>query len=388
MKILHVYHIYPNLFGGVSTVVYNLAMELTKRGHEISILTTDAYFNNANIIYNKQIHQNIKVYRFKIFSRKLLKHNIIIPSHRYLIWVKKNLRNYDCIHLHGGRTLDKIIIHHYAKKYGIPYILQMHGSILRIGRGKKLKWIYDKLFGYRILKDASKAIALTKMEAEQYKAMGVPEEKITIIPNGIDISEYANLPPKGLFRKKYNIPKDKKIILYVGRIHKSKGIDLLIKAYSYLVRKMKYKNAILVMVGPDDGYLQCVISLAKSLDVINSIIFTGFLSAKDKLSALVDAKLFVTPSFYGFPMTFLEACAVGKPIITTTLGDYLEWINENVGYVISPNPSSIANSIYKMLTDNYLYRKFSQNCRKIIESEFSIEKVVSKLEKVYCMLYS
>lgn len=52
--------------------------------------------------------------------------------------------------------------------------------------------------------------------------MKVSSEKIAIIPNGIDLSEYTNLPPKGLFKKKFNIPESKKIILYLGRIHKTK----------------------------------------------------------------------------------------------------------------------------------------------------------------------
>jgi glycosyltransferase involved in cell wall biosynthesis len=95
--------------------------------------------------------------------------------------------------------------------------LQVHGSLPRIGAKQQLKWIYDVLFGYRLLRDASKVIALTRVEAEQYRRMGVPEEKIAIIPNGIDLSEYAELPPKGVFKKKFNIPEDRKIILYLGQ---------------------------------------------------------------------------------------------------------------------------------------------------------------------------
>lgn len=139
----------------------------------------------------------------------------------------------------------------------------------------------------------------------------------------------------------------------------------------------------LVIAGPDDGYLSEAMSLAKSLGISNLILFTGFLSPKDKLSALVDAEVFVTLAFYGFLMTFLEACAVGKPIITTTISDYLKWINENVGYIIVPNPSSTAISIYNVISDKYLYRKFSENCRKITESKFSLEKIVLKLETIY-----
>jgi glycosyltransferase involved in cell wall biosynthesis len=111
--------------------------------------------------------------------------------------------------------------------------------------------------------------------------------------------------------------------------------------------------------------------------------FTGFISNEDKLKALVDTEVFVTPSFYGFPMTFLEACAVGTPIVTTSLGDTLEWIDGNVGYVAQPTPSDLAEAIYKIIFDDELRRRFSKNCMEIVKSEFSIEKVVRSLELVY-----
>jgi glycosyltransferase involved in cell wall biosynthesis len=213
--------------------------------------------------------------------------------------------------------------------------------------------------------------------------MGVPEEKIAIIPNGIDLSEYAVLPPKGAFKRKFGIPEEKKIILYLGRIHKIKGIDFLIKAYAHLINDMHYKDALLVIAGPDDGFLNEAKALANVLGVHGLIVFTGFISNKDKLKALVDADVFVTPSFYGFPVTFLEACAVGTPIVTTDLGDVLEWIDRNIGYVTKPTPRDLAEAMHRIISGDELRRSFSKNCIEIVKSEFSIEKVVERLEKVY-----
>ncbi|MCC6019418.1 MAG: glycosyltransferase family 4 protein, partial [Candidatus Verstraetearchaeota archaeon] len=266
---------------------------------------------------------------------------------------------------------------------GVPYVLQAHGSVPRVGSWKTLKLLYDAVYGNELLRGASRAIALTKAEAGHYRRMGVPEEKIAIVPNGIDLSEYSNLPPKGTFKKKFNIPEHKKIILYLGRIHKTKGIDLLIKAYLYLKNEMKDRDTILVIVGPDDGYLSEARNLANSLGLYNSVMFIGFISRKDKLRALVDADVFITPSFYGFPMTFLEACAVGTPIVTTSLGDKLEWIDGNTGFIAQPIARDIAEAIYRIISDDELRRRFSRNCLEIVKSEFSIEKVVERLEKVY-----
>jgi len=379
MKILHVYHIYPALFGGVSRVVYDITKELEKRGHEISVLTTDAYFNGEQNCANG----NIRVYRFSTLSQWLVERNIIVPNMEFVSWVKNNLREYDCIHLHGDRSGEKTIVYLYAKNFHIPFIFQSHGSLLRIMTKQKLKLIYDVFFGYKLLRDAFRVVALSRVEAEQYRSMGVSEEQIRIIPNGIDLSAYGSLPPKGSFKKKFGISRNKKIILYLGRIHKTKGIDLLIRAYAYLNKEMKCYDALLVIVGPDDGYLHEAESLADSLGVSASILFTGFISREDKLRALVDAEVFVTPSFYGFPMTFLEACATGTPIVTTNLGDSLEWIDGNVGLVTHPSYYELAKAIYMLIYDDELCASFSKNCINTVKSRFSLEKIVTELEKVY-----
>ena len=213
--------------------------------------------------------------------------------------------------------------------------------------------------------------------------MGVPQEKIELIPNGIDLSEYGNLPPKNSFKKKYGIRSSEKIVLYLGRIHKTKGIDLLLKAYAYLINNIKFKDAVLVIAGPDDGFLAEAKALASSLGISSSVIFTGFISSKDKLKALVDADVFVTPLFYGFSLTFLEACATGTPIVTTTLGDTLEWINGNIGYVTLPNHRDLAKAIYTIISNNELRGKFSKNCLNILRDKFSLEKIVYTIENLY-----
>jgi glycosyltransferase involved in cell wall biosynthesis len=298
-------------------------------------------------------------------------------------YVEKGIRTFDVIHVHEYYTFQNMVVHHYAKKHNVPYILQAHGSLPRIGAWRRLKLFYDVLFGYRLLRDASKVIALSRVEADQYRRMGVPEEKIAIIPNGIDLSEYDVLPLKGTFKRKFGIPEEKKMILYLGRIHKTKGIDFLVRAYAHLVKRMNFEDAVLVIAGPDDGYLNEAKALAYTLGVPNFVIFTGFISEEDKLKALVDADIFVTPSFYGFPMTFLEACAVGTPIVTASLGDTLEWIGGNVGYVAQPALQNLAETIYRIVSDDELHRRLSKNCVEIVKSEFSIEKVVERLEKVY-----
>jgi len=264
--------------------------------------------------------------------------------------------------------------------------LQAHGSLPRIMAKKRLKLVYDVMFGYRLLRDASKVIALTSVEAEQYKRMGVPEEKIAIIPNGIDPSEYAELPPKGCFKKKFNIPEDKKIILYLGRIHKTKGIDFLIRAYDHLIKKMNFKDAVLVIAGPDDGYLSEIKSLVQDLGISNSVLFTGLLSEKDKIRAYVDSDVVVNVeplNVYG--LVPLEAAACSTPVIVSKTNAISEVIAEGgFGFSVRYDDFiTLAKTMKVILEDEELVDKMGKNGRKFVFENFDWGKIVVKLEKVY-----
>jgi glycosyltransferase involved in cell wall biosynthesis len=382
MKILIVIpYFYPSLsFGGPVKVAFEEAKELVRRGHEVVVFASDAENMDKRLNMETDVVEGIQVYYFKNLSMKLVRWSKLFITPDLGKKMKKELKSFDVIHAHEYTTYQNIIVHKYAKKFGVPYILEVHGSLPKFGRVLR-KYFFDFLFGTSILKDASKVVALSTTEAEQYKASGVPADKIEIIPNGLNVSDYADAGKKGFFAKTFGVAEDTKIILYLGRIHKTKGLDCLIRAYAQTLKQGG--DTKLVIAGPDDGYLSEIQSLAKSLGVYDAIVFTGFLSENDKIAALIDAAVFVTPSFYGFPMTFLEACAVGTPIVTTTLGDPLDWINNNVGYVSSPEPEDLANAINKILFHNDIREKFSRNGKNLVSSEFSVAHMVDRLQHVF-----
>ena len=163
MKILQVYHIYPDLFGGVATVCYQLTNELKKMGQEVEVLSTHSFINEKTRHYDDEII----VHRFDLFSNYLYKNNILVPSLNYIKWVKKNIHGYDVIHIHDYRNIYNLIIMHYARKYNIPYILQTHGGLPSNGKKKTLKILYDVIFGRTLLSNASKILALNKVEVDE-----------------------------------------------------------------------------------------------------------------------------------------------------------------------------------------------------------------------------
>jgi glycosyltransferase involved in cell wall biosynthesis len=362
---------------------YDISKELANRGHEVVVYTTDAKDLSRRVLAaHNEILDGIEVHRFRNVSMITVSKSKFFVAPSMIPEVKKRIQGFDLIHLHEYRAFQNIVLHGFARRYRKPVVVQAHGSIPRVGRNSR-KMIFDILFGYTLLRDASKVIALSKMEAQQYRSMTVPDEKIEIIPNGIDLSKYTNLPTHTTFKKKYGIDEGTRIVLYLGRVHRSKSIGLLIQAYARLVKTTTVGNSILVIAGSDDGYLGEARDLVRDFNLDERVLFTGFVDFEDKLGALAAATVFVTPSFYGFPIAFLEACAAGVPIVTTTLGDYLDWINGNVGYVTKPNPQALAEAIVRILSNEGLRNDFSKRGIMLGKTQFSIKKTVDRLEQVY-----
>ena len=141
-----------------------------------------------------------------------------------------SLDSFDIIHVHEYSTYQNIIVRQLAKKYDVPYVLQAHGSLPIIGREGR-RWLFDAFFGHKLLKDASRVIALNRMEVDQYSLAGVPSEKIAMVPNGIDLSQFADLPKEGCFRQKFGLDENKRIVVFLGRLNKIKGLDTLVIAF-------------------------------------------------------------------------------------------------------------------------------------------------------------
>ncbi|MFZ3166841.1 MAG: glycosyltransferase [Candidatus Methanoperedens sp.] len=371
---------YPALaYGGMAKVAYELSKRLAEKKHEIIVYTTDAMDINQRVKGEIQNFDGIKVFYFKNISNTLSWHQRISISIGMIPVIKKSLNSFDIIHVHGFRDFQSIVINHYANKYNIPYIIQPHGSIPHNNK-KIFKKIFDIIFGYKILRDADKIFVLNKTEGDACKGMGVNADKIESISNGIDLSEYRNLPNKGLFRQKYDIAESTKIVLYLGRIHKNKGIDLLFKAFAEVEKKTD--DVKLVICGIDDGYLKALKELSKSINIKSEVLFTGFLPDKDKISAFIDANVFVTPSFTGFPLTFLEAMVCGVPILTTDKGDFIDGIDNKVGFVVKYDQNELTRALRKILTDDDLSKHFRRNGQKIIKRyEWAI--IINRIEEIY-----
>ncbi len=374
MRILQVTNVLSPVHGGSAEVPYQLSRELAKRGHQVTLYTSDSKLKEEHL----NLLPEIKISAFKTWlgSANLFLTPGIIKK------AKEEVKHFDIIHMHSYRTFQNIAVYRYAQKNRISYVLQAHGSLPRIMSKKRLKLIFDNLWGYRLLENAAGVIAVTRAEAEQYRNMGVNEDRIRIIPHGINLSEFDTLPEKGMFRQKHGLDNNLKIILYLGRIHKIKGLDLLAKAFAELSQLSS--DVRLIIVGPDDGYLRELQQLVRRLGIEEKVLFTGPLYGQEKLRAYVDANVYVLPSSYEiFGITILEAWACGIPVIVTDGCGLAHIIDGQAGLVMPYNKDRLRDALRRLLDDEKMGHEFGENGRLLVHNKFNWEKIAGEIESLY-----
>ena len=385
MKILHVAHFfYPCLSaGGVVNASYQIA-RMQARDNSVKVISSDACKERLKFEesrYDVDI-DGIKVDYFKNISNRFKLATMLDTPIGAIFRIKNQIRDFDVVHVHEHRQTLSIIACYFARRYGIPYVVQAHGSVLPFFQKEGLKNIFDKVFGFKILHGASKVFALTEVEKEQYLKMGVEEDRIEIVPLGINIEEYSDLPEEGIFREKFNISKDDKLIIFIGRVHEIKGLDLLIDAFKELADSES--DVKLAIVGPDDGYMDALNLRIAECDLSDKVIVTGPLYKSEKQEALVDCDLFVMPSKYeSFTTSGLEAMACGKPLVLTKNNHIHDWVDGSVGLACDDDKMSLKDAMAEVLFDEELSNKFGMNGRRLIQEKYNWDMINEQILNIY-----
>ena len=396
MKILHVAHFfYPCLSaGGVVNASYQIASKQCN-DNDVKVISSDSCkerlkFPNGR--YDVDV-DGIKVDYFRNLSNKFKLKTMLDTPLAAPFKIRKDIKGYDIVHIHEHRQTLAFFTSYFARKNNIPYVVQAHGSVLPFFQKEGLKNLFDKVFGFKILHNASCVFALTEVEKEQYLKRGVDEDKIEIVPLGINLDEYENLPDYGKFRSKFNIGENDKLILFVGRIHEIKGLGLLIDSFNDLINQHNENHSLedissssikLAIVGPDDGYLVKLEDKIKEYSLEDNVIITGPLYKEEKQEALVDCDLFVMPSKYeSFTTSGLEAMACSKPLVLTKNNHIHDWVDGNVGLACDDNKDSLREAIEKVLFDEDLSLIFARNGQKLIKEKYNWDIINDQILEIY-----
>ncbi len=374
-------------YGGPPKALYDISKRLVERGHRVTVFTTNAFEADRVIQKKYDVLEGIDVRYLKNLSNWLAwNQKIFLPLELRNV-LRNEMQNFDCAIFQGFRNYPNFLGYRQARKTKIPYILLPYGQLQRAKGTKKLiKQVFDLSFGYDILNNASRLVAQNFHEKGECLRLGVPEEKIDVIPLGIDMREFRDLPERGILRSKMGA-ENGEVVLFLGRIHRYKGLDILLQALSALRKKYDFKFAI---VGRDDGYLSSLNKLISSLGMNDITSFLGPLYGKDRLSAYVDADVFVLCSsiYEETPLAALEACAAGTPVIVTKQAS-IPWLEEyEAGLMVDCNVKAVKDALGLLLENDDFRTKSGRNARRLIEEKFDWDKVIVALEKTLLEIVS
>ncbi len=216
-------------------------------------------------------------------------------------------------------------------------------------------------------------IALTNDMRQKIQA--VYSRDIFVIPNGIDLEKYSNMPKNS---KQVN----GKTILFVGRLHPVKGVQYLIEAMAITHQEMPDVKLIIVGEGIEREKLE---GLTKQLDLKGCIQFVGRVPQEKIPLFMQQADIFVLPSLAeGFPNVLLEAMACGLPIVATRVGGIPEIIEDGRnGFLVNPKkPDEIADKLLFISRNKSITWKISKNNKEKVK-KYNWDNTVSNLEEIY-----
>jgi glycosyltransferase involved in cell wall biosynthesis len=239
---------------------------------------------------------------------------------------------------------------------------------------------YMALWERRNLSSSACLRALTNNEVLDYRREGFAG-KVAVVPNGVTIPEGAT--PE-LLLEAYPDLRSRRIILFLGRLHPKKGVDLLCSAWSRIAAN--FPDAVLLIAGPDsDGTMSKLKAMVEGARIAKQVAFVGMLTGQLKWSALAASEVFVLPSHSeGFSVSTIEALGMGIPVIITRQCWFPQVAEASCGWVIEPDVDQIADVItesLKMSSTERLARR--DNARKLVESHYSWPVVGRKMGQVY-----
>jgi glycosyltransferase involved in cell wall biosynthesis len=232
------------------------------------------------------------------------------------------------------------------------------------------------------MKRVRKSVVLNEPLKEKLVKKGIPEEKLEVIPNGVNVEDF-NVSEEGIERMKKKYGLEGIVVMFAGTVTPRKGVFELMKAADILNRK----DALFLIVGNlnlDREYAQRVMKYARSKGI--NAKFTGFVPYED-LKALYSAcDIFVLPSFEeGDPIALKEALASGKPLIGSKVGGVPMQIRDGWnGFLVEPgNEKQLADRIECLVKNEEERERMGRNSGKLAEEEFDWRKITEKYLKVY-----
>jgi len=392
MKILMLADVFfPDTIGGAGRVAYHLSLELSKRGHEIHVLTRNP---EGNLPSHQKIEANLFAHRFNVPAREGLGFFFSEIKNAHCAAKRASQEtDFDLVCAHQslvalGSFLSSSIrntpfVHCFYSPWHEEYLIKKRNMKGETPCSAKIIAFFMKLLEKRLLSKTIKVFVLSRYSAEQISAIHrLPQERVALIPGGIDLNRFR-LPEegKGATKKSLDIPSDKTAFLTVRNLVPRMGIENLLEAFKHsdVLREQG-----LLLIGGEGLLKESLRAMVKEYGLEASVKFLGRISEDDLPRYYQAADFFVLPTreLEGFGLVILEAMACGTPVLGTPIGAIPETVGlfdrrllfEGIHY------EDMKTRLEDVINRPEKYRFDPHVCRRFVEERYSWEKMANAFE--------
>ncbi|MGO9455394.1 MAG: glycosyltransferase [Candidatus Binataceae bacterium] len=386
LRVLYVASGIAPRYGGVFKDIPGLCGEMGRRGWDVTLFVTDADGpGHLDVPIDTWVDRDS--FRLRYFRATWLpgRFNTFGFSEAYRRALRTAIPDSDAVHIYSLYNYPSLCAAYYARRSRIPYVLEPHGTLdaFVFTHHKWRKRLYEQLLERRNLRNAAAVRFLSEAEASiaarilDFKLNGV------VIPTGIDSHDLKPVAPVSGILDKYHVPRGRRIILFVGRLHKKKGVDLLARAFVQVAQDDQ--DIHLVVVGPDEGMEQQVKDIIGQATLHGRATFTGMIIGQDKIDLMSAATMVVVPSYAeNFCNVVLESIATGVPLVVSNGVAIAKQIEDaGAGIVTAPATADLAAAIKRLLHDPQLALSMSQAGKLLAERSFSWNSVGAQVDSLY-----
>lgn len=385
LRVLHVVPYYEDAwaYGGIPRVAAAMARGLARRGHRVTVCTTDACDASTRLPAQAKPSSpaDVAVEVFPNLSNRLAYHLQLFTPVGLAAYVRRHRSAFDIAHLHACRNLPGALAGRILHRARIPYVLSPNGTAPIIERRFAAKRVYDLAVGRTTVRQSARVLAVTESERRQLIELGVESGRIALLPNPVEDSQAGDGRRAADFRGRYATAGGP-LVLFLGKLTPRKGVDVLLHAFA----RVKRRDATLIIAGNDMGAGTHVDGLIVALRLGSRVGRIGLLTGGDRLDALAAADVVVYPSRDEiFGLVAMEALLCGTPVVVSNDSGCGEIVGDVGGGLTVPygNPQTLAAAVDAILTSPALWRARARAAAPHIRSRFGTDAVCERLEAVY-----
>ena len=386
MNVIYISNYYEPamVYGGPVKAESMLNRALVRLGAKVKVLTTDANGRERLAVPLGQ-PMDLDGVQVRYFAARSIPPRNAFFSPGLARACAREIRSQDLAILSAFWSYGMEVAVSACERSKTPYIIPTHGQFMpwALERHRVRKALYLSLLGRRYLERAAALHCATSIEADSLSGLQLLTPSF-VVPYGIDVRYWSNLPARGRLRHRLGISQDAPVLLSLGRLHWVKRPELALQALSSTLCLGLEPH--LIFAGPDESGLEARLrAKAEQLGCAGRIHFTGLLTGAGILQAFADADLLVMPSIMeSFGMSAVEAMAAGLPILVSDqvpLGCRVE--SAGAGRMVPGTIEAFTHALVELLNKPKQLKEMGRRAKKLAETEFDISLVAQRMMDQY-----